>query len=153
MKLATLCYLQRSGQTLMLLRNKKNKDVHKGKWNGLGGKLMQGETPEECAVREIKEESGYNAKRIRLKGMIVFPKFDGKEDWYVFVFTCSNFTGKSIDSPEGTLGWIDNDKLLQLKLWEGDYIFLPWLQQKEFFSAKFVYEKKKLIHHQVVFYK
>jgi len=137
----------------MLHRVKKENDIHKGKWNGLGGKLDQGETPEECAIREVKEECGLTVRNPQLKGIITFPLFDlQNEDWYVFVFVFDEFEGELIDSVEGTLEWIDDDKLLELNLWEGDYKFLKWIQQNKFFSAKFVYENKKLVDHHVTFH-
>jgi 8-oxo-dGTP diphosphatase len=136
----------------MIYRNKKKNDYHEGKWNGLGGKFDPGETPEECAVREIKEESGLNVKSIIMKGFITFPLFDGKDDWYVFIFTTNDFTGTMIDSPEGKLEWIANDKLLELNLWEGDTIFIPWLFQDKFFSAKFNYKDGKYLDYKVNFY-
>lgn len=152
MKLATLCYLRRDGQTLMLHRNRKENDMHLGKWNGLGGKLQPGETPEECARREIREESGFEVGLLRYKGFIVFPAFDGIEDWYVFVFTAEEITGEMIDSPEGQLAWIEEDKVFDLPLWDGDYIFMKWLQKPELFSARFIYDKQKLVDYQVLFY-
>ena len=136
----------------MLHRIKKKNDVHEGKWNGLGGKFEQGETPEQCAIREVKEESGLLIKNPKLHGFITFPMFDGKKDWYVFVFSAREFGGELIDSHEGKLEWIPNDKLLELNLWEGDKIFIPWLKNDKFFSAKFVYENGKLIEHNVDFY-
>ena len=152
MKLGTLVYLKRNSQTLMLHRVKKEGDYHEGKWNGLGGKIDPGETPEECAIREVKEESGLDLVNPRLRGFITFPMFDGVDDWYVYLFTGTEFTGDLIDSPEGNLAWIDHDKLLELNLWEGDYIFLKWLDGDRFFSAKFSYKNKKLIDHSVVFH-
>ena len=152
MKLGTLVYLKRNGKTLMLHRVKKEQDFHEGKWNGLGGKLDPGETPEECAIREVKEESGLDLKALKLRGIITFPLFDQVDDWYVYLFTGTEFSGDLIDSPEGDLQWIDNDKLLDLNLWEGDYIFLKWIEQERFFSGKFVYEEKQLVDHSVVFY-
>lgn len=152
MQLATLCYLMDGEKTLMLHRIKKKNDVHEGKWNGLGGKFEAGETPEECAIREVKEESGLLMKNPRLHGFITFPMFDGKKDWYVFLFTAKEFEGELIDSHEGKLEWIDDDKLLELNLWEGDRIFIPWLFQEKFFSAKFIYEDGKYINHSVEFY-
>ena len=152
MKLATLCYIQKDGKTLMLYRNKKENDYHEGKWNGLGGKFEPGESPEECAVREIEEESGLIVKNIKMKGFITFPMFDGKEDWYVFAFVIDEFEGELIDSPEGQLEWIPNDKLKELNLWEGDQIFIPWLFQEKFFSAKFNYEYGKFLDYTVEFY-
>lgn len=152
MKLATLCYVRVNDQTLMLHRIKKDQDMHQGKWNGLGGKLENGESPEECAIREIEEESGLRVSDPKMRGVITFPAFDGLEDWYVFVFTATQFTGALIDSNEGVLAWIDNDKLFDLNLWDGDKIFMRWLDQEKFFSAKFEYEDRQLIDHHVVFY-
>lgn len=142
----------KDNQTLMLYRNKKENDYHEGKWNGLGGKFEQGETPEQCAVREIKEESGLTVKDPNLKGIITFPMFDGKDDWYVFIFTFNGYEGELIDSNEGELAWIDDDKLTDLNLWEGDSIFIPWLYQDKFFSAKFNYENGSYIDHEVNFH-
>jgi 8-oxo-dGTP diphosphatase len=152
MQLATLCYVIDKDKTLMLFRNKKSNDVHEGKWNGLGGKFEPGETPEECAIREVKEESGLVIKNPLLKGFITFPMFDGKKDWYVFLFTINNFSGKLIDSREGKLEWIPNNKLLELNLWDGDRIFIPWLFKKDFFSAKFNYNNGKFVDYSVNFY-
>ena len=152
MKLATLCYLKRNNHTLMLHRVKKPEDMHAGKWNGLGGKLIGGETPEECAIREIKEESGLTAKDPILKGILTFPAFNKNEDWYCFVFVVKHFEGNLIESPEGNLKWIPNDELTTLNLWDGDKIFLDWLFQDKFFSAKFVYEKGEYKNHTANFY-
>ena len=152
MKLATLCYVMDNDKTLMLLRNKKENDYHEGKWNGLGGKLEQGETPEECAVREVYEESGLKVTDPIMKGLITFPLFDGIDDWYVFVFTFKKFSGNLIDSPEGHLEWIQNNKLIDLNLWDGDKHFIPWLFENKCFSAKFIYEKGKYISHSVNFH-
>ena len=92
MKIGTLCYIKKNNKTLMLHRVKKENDMHKNKWNGLGGKLIPGESPEECVIREIKEESGLNIKTPSLKGIITFPKFDNIEDWLVFVFTANQYS-------------------------------------------------------------
>ena len=78
--------------------------------------------------------------------------FDGIDDWIVFVYTANNFEGNLIDCDEGKLDWVSDDQLLKLNLWEGDKIFIPWLTQDKFFSAKFIYEKKKLINYDVIFY-
>jgi len=151
-KLATLCYLRKDGHTLMIHRVKKENDMHAGKWNGLGGKLEPGETPEECAIREIREESGLIVKNLILKGIITFPGFSNDEDWYTFLFVIDDFEGQLIDSPEGHIRWIPNDELLNLNLWPGDRIFIPWLDRPEFFSGKFVYQDGQLLEHDVVFY-
>ena len=154
MKLATLCYIidKKRDSTLMLHRIKKENDYHQGKWNGLGGKFNKGESPEECAIREIKEESGLTIRNPYLKGFITFPNFDGIDDWYVFVFTIDEFEGKLIDSPEGKLEWIPNNELTLLNLWEGDKIFLEWVFGDKMFSAKFNYENGKFLDYTVNFY-
>jgi 8-oxo-dGTP diphosphatase len=154
MKLATLCYVidKKSDSTLMIYRNKKKNDYHEGKWNGLGGKFEPGESPEECAIREIEEESGLKVKSVIMKGFITFPLFDGIEDWYVFLFTADDFSGELIDSPEGQLEWIKNEELTEINLWDGDKIFIPWLFNDKFFSAKFNYKDGKFVDHVVCFY-
>lgn len=152
MKLATLCYLKQNGCTLMVHRVKKANDMHQGKWNGLGGKLEAGETPEECARREIREESGLEVSSLTLKGLLTFPGFANEEDWYAFVFTAESESGEPVDSAEGALKWIDDGQLLQLNLWEGDRIFLPWLERTGFFSGKFTYKEGRLVEHSVIFY-
>jgi 8-oxo-dGTP diphosphatase len=167
MKLATLCYVMNKNNktTLMIHRIKKENDYHEGKWNGLGGKFEAGESPEECAIREIKEESGLLVKSPRMRGFITFPNFDQVDDWYVFIFTADEYKGELIDSPEGKLEWIPNDKVTELNLWGGDKIFLEWLYPDRlarqpkvgkpaggFFSAKFNYENGKYKDYSVCFY-
>ncbi|MCB9361813.1 8-oxo-dGTP diphosphatase [Candidatus Woesearchaeota archaeon] len=152
MKLATLCYVRKDQKTLMIHRNKKEGDMHAGKWNALGGKLEPGESPEECAIREIKEESGLTVGKLTFKGQITFPKFSKEQDWYVFVYVAEQCSGELIDCPEGDLAWIDNDKLLDLNLWEGDLVFIPWLDKEKIFMAKFTYLNGKLKAHEVSFY-
>ncbi len=149
MKLATLCYVRRGGRTLMLHRVKKKDDVHEGKWNGLGGKFEPGESPEDCVVREVREESGLRIKSPVLKGVLTFPDFTKKEDWYVFVFTASAFSGRLIDSPEGELSWIRDADLLKLNLWAGDKVFLPLLRRRGHFSGKFHYRAGRLVRYSV----
>ncbi len=162
-KLATLCYLRSGGKTLMLHRVKKKNDMHMGKWNGLGGKFMPGETPEACAIREVQEESGLLMQEPQLRGILTFPGFPSGApqsteddpnswDWYTFVFVAHNFTGTLIDSAEGLLAWIEDDQLLKLNLWAGDRIFLQWLEQPAFFSGRFRYVDGELQDHDVVFY-
>ena len=154
MKLATLCYVidKKQDAVLMIHRVKKTNDYHRGKWNGLGGKFELGESPEDCAIREIREESGLLVKKLILKGFITFPLFDGVEDWYVFLFTSDEFSGDLIDSAEGNLEWIPINELTKINLWDGDKLFIPWLFEDKFFSAKFVYENGKYVSHEVSFY-
>lgn len=157
MKLATLCYVRSHGKTLMVHRVKKQNDMHLGKWNGLGGKLEPGETPEECAVREIYEEAGLVVSQPLFKGLLTFPRFANDEDWYAFVFVV-NWDAEDqagiehFDSVEGRLAWIEDERLPDLDLWEGDRIFLKWLDQPAFFSGKFVYQDGRLVEHNVRFY-
>jgi 8-oxo-dGTP diphosphatase len=151
MILATLCYIKHNGKTLMVYRNKKPNDIHEGKWNGLGGKLEAGETPEECVIREVEEESGLSIRDPKLCGLLIFPKFKGN-DWYVFVFTANEFSGELIDSPEGKLEWIPDEKIQDLNLWESDHIFMPWIRDGKFFSAKFDYEGEAMRSYDVTFY-
>ncbi len=152
MKLATLCYVRRGEQTLMVHRIKKANDMHQGKWNGLGGKLEPGESPEECARREIFEEAGLEVRTLTWKGILTFPGFANDEDWYAFVFLASVQDGRLIESPEGDLRWVDKRDLLGLNLWEGDRIFIPWLDRPGVFSGKFAYSDGKLVDHWVEFY-
>ncbi len=152
MKLATLCYVKHQGKTLMLHRNKKERDIHIGKWNGLGGKIHLGETPEECVIREVREESGLTITQPSLRGILTFPAFKEEEDWYVYVFVADQFSGSLTESDEGELKWIDDEEVFQLPLWEGDPIFLKWIQKGRFFSGKFTYQNGKLIEHSVVFH-
>ena len=151
MILATLCYLHHNGHTLMLHRVKKQNDMHAGKWNGLGGKFEPGETPEECVIREVREESGLTIRDPKFVGLLMFPHFKG-DDWYVFTFTATEFEGELIDSDEGRLQWIPDAEVESLNRWESDHIFLPWIREGKFFSAKFVYEGDEMKRYEVVFH-
>ena len=150
MILATLCYIQHAGQTLMIHRIKRADDIHLGKWNGLGGKFEPGESPEECVIREVREESGLELRQPRLCGLLIFPGFKGN-DWYVFVFTAHDFSGELKENEEGYLEWIPDERLESLPLWPSDHIFLPWIRGGKFFSAKFVYAGDEMIDHAVTF--
>jgi 8-oxo-dGTP diphosphatase len=151
MKLATLCYLKQNGQTLMLHRIKKANDIHAGKWNGLGGKLEAGESPEQCVIREVSEESGLMIEQPRFHGLLVFAGFKA-DDWYVWVFTAHNFSGGLVESNEGRLEWVADDMVTSLNLWPSDHIFLPWLNQPQIFSARFQYDGDNMLGHTVSFY-
>lgn len=152
MKLATLCYVKAGGKTLMLHRIKRPDDMHAGKWNGLGGKLLPGESPEECVVREVEEECGLRLHQPELRGFLTFPSFSADEDWYAFVFVGRDFSGQQIECSEGVLEWVEDARLLELNLWEGDRIFLRWLEEERFFSGKFVYRAGRYASHTVSFY-
>ncbi|CAN5759419.1 8-oxo-dGTP diphosphatase [soil metagenome] len=149
MKLATLAYLKRDGHTLML---HKAKGYQTGKWNGLGGKFELGESPEECLKREVLEESGLTVTAALLKGFITFPDFDGEDDWYAFVYLVTEFTGTQAASDEGELRWVPDADVLNLDIWDGDRVFLPWLERPNLFSAKFIYKQGIFKNHTVTFY-
>ena len=142
MKLGTLCYIEQDNQYLMLHRIKKVNDIHKGLWVGLGGKFEPGESPEDCVIREVFEESGLIIKTPELRGILTFPR-DGfnQDDWHVFLFTASNFSGNLKKSNEGELAWIDKNQLSDYPMHEADRNFLKWIQEnKGIFSAKYIYE-------------
>lgn len=144
---ATLCYIKKENQYLMMHRTKKHNDYHEGKWNAIGGKLEKGESPLDCILREVKEETGLTIYDPIFMGHISFPGFDGENDWSVFVFKAQDFEGDLIDCPEGELHWIDEDTILDLNLWEGDPIFIPYVLKNKKFLSKFIYENKKLKAH------
>ncbi len=102
-------------------------------------------------IREVREESGLLIREPNLHGMLMFPGFKGN-DWYVFVFTATEFSGELIDSPEGSLRWVPDEVLPDLPLWQSDTIFFPWLKEERLFSAKFIYEGDVMKSYEVVFY-
>ncbi len=137
----------------MIHRNSRKDDMHFGKWNAPGGKVEPGESPEECVLREVYEETGLHLKSPRMRGVLTFPAFDGQEDWYVFVFTGREFQGQLKNScHEGDLFWLNDSELKHIPLWEGDRIFMEWLEGNRFFSGKFVYDSDGFKSHEVIFY-
>ena len=138
----TLCYLERDGEWLMLHRTKKKNDVNHDKWIGVGGKFEPGESPEECLVREVREETGLTLTRWRYRGIITFV-LDGAAE-YMHLFTADGWTGQMIrgqDCAEGVLEWVPKEKVPALPLWEGDKIFFRLLaEDRPFFSLKLCYE-------------
>lgn len=152
LKLATLAYVRRDGRTLMLYRDRAG-DLHRGRYNGLGGKFEPGESPEACLAREVHEESGLAVEEAVLKGLLTFPLFDGTDDWYAFVYLVTRFSGEPVAaSPEGTLRWVADEQLLELPLWPGDRVFLPWLERPTLFSATFRYRRGRFQGYDAVFY-
>jgi len=140
----TLCYIEKDDAYLMLHRIKKEQDINHGKWIGVGGKFEPGETPEECLLREVKEETGLTLLSYRLRGIITFV-LDGETE-YMFLYTASSFEGELSVCDEGELAWIPKDEVLNLKLWEGDREFLRLLDAEEgFFSMKLSYEGDDLV--------
>lgn len=149
LKLSVLAYLKRDNHTLML---HKARGYQKGKWNGLGGKLEPGESPEQALHREVLEESGLHVETAQLRGFITFPSFDDEDDWYVFVYTVSEFSGELMSSAEGELRWVPDAELTTLTLWVGDKVFMEWLGFPQLFSAVLRYEHGAFIDFEVTFY-
>ena len=123
----TLCYIEKDGKYLMLLRNKKENDLNEGKWIGIGGKFEKDETPDECLLREVKEETGLTLTDYKLRGVIGFIS-DKWDDENMYLYTASEYTGElAAECDEGELRWIDKNEIMNLNLWEGDKVFLPRL--------------------------
>ncbi len=139
MKMTTLCYIERDGQYLMLHRIKKEDDENKDKWVGIGGKFEDGESPEDCVLREVYEETGLTLKSFRYCGIVTFVSNEyGTEYMHLFKSDC--FEGEIKDCDEGALEWIKKEELLKLPMWEGDKIFLELLdRENKFFSLKLNY--------------
>lgn len=136
----TLCYIEKDGRYLMLLRNKKENDLNEGKWIGVGGKFEEGETAEMCALREIREETGLEVKKLNYRGTVEFNS-DRWPSELMHLFTAETDTEDVIECSEGELEWIEKDKIKDLPLWEGDRIFLKYLtEDAPFFSLRFYYE-------------
>lgn len=153
LKLSTLAYVRRGGETLMLMRPPLDSPGRPGRCNGLGGKFMPGETPEECMRREVLEEAGLEVLEASYRGLLTFPRFDGVDDWYVFVFVVTRYDGEPVASSEGELLWHPTSRLTELPLWRGDEHFLPWLDYEDrVFSARFDYLGGQYQGHQVTFY-
>ena len=141
---STLCYLERGDEYLMLHRVKKDHDVNQGKWIGVGGKFQDGESPEDCVLRECLEETGLTLTEYRYRGLVTFVS-DQAPTEYMHLFTASAWTGEAHPCGEGELAWIGKKDLRALPLWEGDYIFLDLLERDEpFFSLKLRYKGERL---------
>ena len=140
----TLCYIERNGQVLMLHRTKKENDLNHDKWIGIGGKFEDRESPQDCVLREVKEETGLTLTNYRYRGLVTFVS-DRWPTEYMHLFTATDFVGTQSSCDEGELVWIDKSRLLELTLWEGDRLFLRMLEeQRPFFSLKLVYEGETL---------
>lgn len=139
MKMSTLCYIEKDKQYLMLHRIVKKNDVNKDKWIGVGGHFEYGESPEDCVLREVKEETGYTLTSYRYRGLVTFV-FADVEMEYMSLFTADGYKGEPIDCNEGVLEWVDIEDVWKLNLWEGDKIFFRLLDEDiPFFSLKLVY--------------
>ena len=139
MKNTTLCYIEKDSSYLMLHRVKKENDINRDKWIGIGGHFEFGESPEECVTREIREETGLLPASLGYRGIVTF--VCGEECEYMHLFTCDSFTGTLTDCDEGVLEWVPKEKLAGFDMWEGDFIFLDLIENKSlpFFSLKLIY--------------
>ena len=141
----TLCYLEQDGAYLMLHRIKKKNDINHDKWIGIGGTFEEGESPEDCAMREIREETGLVPKDLRYRGIVTFVS-DFCPTEYMHLFTAEQFSGEMHACDEGELAWVDKKKVGELPIWEGDRIFLSLLAEEHpFFSLKLVYRGETLV--------
>ena len=141
----TLCYIEKDNQYLMLHRIKKENDLNKDKWIGVGGKFEEGESPEECLLREVFEETGLTLTHYRYRGIVTFVS----DEWgieYMHLFTADQYTGQiKVDCDEGELVWIDKDEVDALPIWDGDRVFFDLLQRDvPFFSVKLRYKGELL---------
>ena len=146
MKNTTLCYIENDNDDyLMLYRNKKKNDPNAGKWIGIGGKFKEGESPEECLLREVYEETGLTLLEWKLRGIVTFVSNEWETE-YMFLYTANNWSGDLTDCNEGSLAWKHKSEFNNLPMWEGDKIFLKLLrEQNDFFSLKLSYEYQRLI--------
>lgn len=146
MRNTSLCYIERGSEYLMLHRVKKENDENHDKWIGIGGKFENGESPDECMLREMREETGLTALSWRARGIVTFVS----DEWgteYMHLFTCDRFSGSMKDCDEGVLEWVDKSRLLSLPIWEGDKIFLRLLDEEApFFLLKLCYKGDELIY-------
>jgi 8-oxo-dGTP diphosphatase len=144
MKSTTLCYITRGDEVLMLHRTKKEGDMNRDKWLGIGGKLEENESPDDCLLREALEETGLTLTHWKCRGIVTFLS-DRYEGEYMYLFTADGFEGSLKECDEGDLQWITREKLNALPKWEGDQIFLDLLwQDAPFFLLTLSYEGDKL---------
>ncbi len=145
MRNTTLCHIEKDGKYLMLHRIKKENDLNKDKWVGIGGKFEDKESPEECNKREAFEETGLSLISARYCGIVTFVS-NIWETEYMHIFHSNEFEGELKECDEGELCWVEKEKLYSLPIWEGDKIFLRLIEQKvPFFSLKLEYEEDKLV--------
>ena len=142
----TLCYITRGDEVLMLHRIKKKNDLNEGKWIGIGGKFEEGESPDECLLREAMEETGLTLTSWRCRGVVTFLTTGPWEGEYMYLFTADGFEGELKTCEEGELQWVSRDFLDKLPKWEGDKIFLELLwQDAPFFLLTLRYDGDKLV--------
>ena len=141
--LTTLCYIEDGDKYLMMHRVKKKDDGNHDKWIGIGGHFEFGESPEECLLREVKEETGLTLTSWRFRGLVTFVSGDWEE--YMCLYTADGYTGQMTECSEGELVWVEKERIPELNIWEGDKIFLQLVAQEHpFFSLKLVYDGDRL---------
>ena len=146
MRNTTLCHIEKDGCYLMLHRIKKENDLNRDKWVGIGGKFEDGESPEECNNREVLEETGLTLNSARYCGIVTFVS-DKWETEYIHIFHSDNFSGTVKECDEGVLEWVKKENLYTMPIWEGDKIFLRLIEENSpFFSLKLVYEGDRLVY-------
>ena len=146
MKNTTLCYLLQGEQVLLLHRVKKENDLNHDKWIGIGGKFEEGESPEECLLREAWEETGLTLTDYRYRGIVTFVSNEWEGE-YMHLYTATGWTGALKECNEGVLEWVRREKMKELPQWEGDKIFLRLLEEEApFFSLKLCYEVDRLTY-------
>ena len=146
MKNTTLCYIERGGQYLMLHRVKKENDLNRDKWVGVGGKFEANESPDECLRREVLEETGLTLTDYRCRGVVTFVS-DEWEGEYMYLYTATGFEGEMRECSEGTLEWVPIEQAPSLPLWAGDKIFFRLLREdRPWFSLKLCYEGDQLVY-------
>lgn len=146
MRNTTLCHIEKDGCYLMLHRIKKENDLNRDKWVGIGGKFEDGESPEECNSREVLEETGLTLNSARYRGIVTFVS-DKWETEYMHIFHSDNFSGTVKKCDEGVLEWVKKENLYTMPIWEGDKIFLRLIEENSpFFSLKLVYEGDRLVY-------
>ena len=147
-KLTTLCYIEKNEKYLMLHRVLKKNDINKDKWIGVGGHFENGESHEDCLLREVKEETGLILTAYQFRGIITFVfSSQGKETdtEYMCLYTADEYEGELISCSEGNLEWINKKDIFSLNLWEGDKLFFRLLEEgRPFFSLKLVYQDDEL---------
>ena len=146
MKMTTLCYIEKDNKYLMLHRISKENDINKDKWIGVGGHFEDRESPEDCLIREVREETGLTLKSYSFRGIVTFMT-DTYETEYMCLYTADKWTGTLKECDEGMLEWIDRKDVLKLELWDGDKIFLRLLDEdRPFFSLKLSYVGENLVN-------
>ncbi len=140
-ELTTLCYIEKNNRYLMLHRVKKERDLNRDKWIGVGGHFEYGEAPEECLLREVKEETGLTLTSYRMRGIVTFIYGEDVVE-YMHLYTADAFTGNVIPCEEGELVWVPKEDVLDLSIWEGDRVFLSKLEEDApWFSLKLIYDR------------